>query len=92
MIAGDATSEADVALALSGVNPHLMVTDPPYGVDYEKKAREVLGIDEDSIDLSQIDSKYKELAKKYHPDMPGGDANKFKQINHAHKILRRELQ
>jgi DNA modification methylase len=32
---GDATSEADVALALGGVKPHLMVTDPPYGVDYD---------------------------------------------------------
>ena len=60
--------------------------------DRRKKAREVLGIDEDNIDLNCIDSKYKELAKKYHPDMPGGDINKFKQINHAHKILRRELR
>jgi len=32
---GDATSEVDVSLALAGVKPHLMVTDPPYGVDYE---------------------------------------------------------
>jgi DNA modification methylase len=31
---GDATSEVDVSLALAGVKPHLMVTDPPYGVDY----------------------------------------------------------
>jgi DNA modification methylase len=32
---GDATSEVDVSLALAGVKPHLMVTDPPYGVDYD---------------------------------------------------------
>ena len=60
--------------------------------DRRKQAREVLGIDEDNLDLGHIDMKYKELAKKYHPDMPEGDINKFKQINHAHKVLRRELQ
>jgi DNA modification methylase len=32
---GDATIAADVALALGGSSPHLMVTDPPYGVDYD---------------------------------------------------------
>jgi len=44
LVCGDATSEADVALALDGVRPHLMVTDPPYGVDYEASWRDaVLG-------------------------------------------------
>ena len=57
-----------------------------------KAAREVLGVDAESVDLQHIDSKYKELAKQHHPDMPEGDAEKFKQINHAHKVLRRELQ
>ncbi|MBS3114183.1 hypothetical protein J4448_03705 [Candidatus Woesearchaeota archaeon] len=32
------------------------------------------------------------MAKKYHPDMPEGNVDKFKEINRAHKILRRELQ
>jgi DNA modification methylase len=32
---GDATNADDVARALAGVQPHLMVTDPPYGVDYD---------------------------------------------------------
>jgi DNA modification methylase len=32
---GDATSRSDVAAALGGVKPHLMVTDPPYGVGYD---------------------------------------------------------
>lgn len=39
---GDATSEADVALALGGVKPHLMVTDPPYGVNYDPSWRNSL--------------------------------------------------
>ena len=34
LVCGDATSELDVSLCLAGVRPHLMVTDPPYGVDY----------------------------------------------------------
>lgn len=35
LVCGDATSEVDVSLCLAGVRPHLMVTDPPYGVDYD---------------------------------------------------------
>ncbi len=57
-----------------------------------KEAREILGVDTTSLDLEVIDSKYKDLAKKHHPDMPEGNAEKFKEINKAHKILRRELQ
>lgn len=35
LLCGDATSESDVAACLAGAKPHLMVTDPPYGVDYD---------------------------------------------------------
>jgi DNA modification methylase len=31
---GDSTVATDVEALLAGVNPHLMVTDPPYGVEY----------------------------------------------------------
>ena len=35
LVCGDATVAGDVALALVGTAPHLMVTDPPYGVNYD---------------------------------------------------------
>jgi DNA modification methylase len=37
----DATSAADVARLLNAVEPQLMVTDPPYGVDYQPKWRNI---------------------------------------------------
>src|SRR5437868_2792379 len=36
---GDSTSAADVAPVLAGCEPHLMVTDPAYGVDYDPSWR-----------------------------------------------------
>ncbi len=57
-----------------------------------REAREILGVASEITDLDLITVSYKELAKKYHPDMPEGNPEKFKEINLAHKILRRELQ
>jgi len=60
--------------------------------DKRKEARAILGVEDGIIDMNVINAKYKDLAKKHHPDIAGGDVEKFKKINGAHKILRRELQ
>jgi DNA modification methylase len=41
---GDSTSDADVAALLAGARPNLMVTDPPYGVDYDPAWRQRAGL------------------------------------------------
>jgi hypothetical protein len=59
--------------------------------DKRKEARAFFGFDHDLNDLEIINKKYRALAKELHPDMPTGDIEKFKQLNNAHKILKREL-
>jgi hypothetical protein len=38
LLCGDSTVAIDVERALGGVEPHLMVTDPPHGVNYDPAA------------------------------------------------------
>ena len=59
--------------------------------DERKEAREFFGVEHDHKDMEEINKKYKEMAKDLHPDMPTGDLEKFKKLNHHHKILKREL-
>jgi DNA modification methylase len=44
VLCGDATSDEAVRTLLGSANPALMVTDPPYGVDYDPNWRERAGL------------------------------------------------
>ena len=44
LMCGDATSARDVARLLDGKKPHLMATDPPYGVEYDPTWRNAAGV------------------------------------------------
>ena len=59
--------------------------------EHRKKSRELLGLEEDCNDVDLINQNYKKMAKEHHPDVSGGSQEKFKEINVAHKMLKREL-
>jgi DNA modification methylase len=44
LLCGDATSASDVARLLDGARPHLMTSDPPYGVNYDPEWRNEAGV------------------------------------------------
>ena len=46
LLCGDATDAGAVERLLGGVVPHLMITDPPYGVDYDPAWRNAAGLSE----------------------------------------------
>lgn len=45
---GDSTDAVTVALALDGAKPNLMVTDPPYGVEYDPEWRNRRGLNKNA--------------------------------------------
>lgn len=49
LICGDSTDPADVERVLARVRPHLCVTDPPYGVEYDPAWRQQRGIASDGL-------------------------------------------
>jgi len=48
LLCGDCTDAAAVTATLAGIVPHLMVTDPPYGVSYDPAWRERSGLSDGS--------------------------------------------
>jgi DNA modification methylase len=54
LLCGDSTHPADVARALDGTQPRLMVTDPPYGVEYEPAWRAQAGVNRNTHKLGTV--------------------------------------
>jgi len=54
LLCGDATGESDVERLLDGAEPHLMVTDPPYGVGYDPEWRKEAGINENERKMGEV--------------------------------------
>lgn len=50
------------------------------------KLYKVLGVDTKAT-TSEIKKAYRSLARKYHPDRPSGDAEKFKEVQNAYDVL-----
>ncbi len=51
-----------------------------------KNFYKILGVDR-NVSEEEIKKAYRRLAHKYHPDKPGGDESKFKEINEAYSVL-----
>jgi len=54
IICGDSTNQKTVDALLGLVKPHLMVTDPPYGVEYDPKWRAEAGVNNNKDKLGSV--------------------------------------
>lgn len=58
LLCGDSTSSSDVELLLAGHKPGMMITDPPYGVEYDPAWRKAAGVnDSDRMGTVQNDDR-----------------------------------
>jgi hypothetical protein len=56
------------------------------------QAMVLLGLDsKDDLTESRLNARLRELARQYHPDMPGGDADTMMRINAAATLLRERM-
>lgn len=56
VMCGDATIAADVARLLGGDKPELMVTDPPYGVEYDPTWRAEAGVNHNTGKMGAVEN------------------------------------
>jgi DNA modification methylase len=56
VLCGDSTQPTDVAHLFDGARPHLMVTDPPYGVSYDPAWRARAGVNLNEKKLGKVEN------------------------------------
>ncbi|URJ59031.1 DNA modification methylase [Paenibacillus polymyxa] len=54
LMCGDSTNQQDIAKLMDGKKAQLIVTDPPYNVDYTGKTKDALKIENDKMDDDQF--------------------------------------
>jgi DNA modification methylase len=54
IMCGDSTNPQHVDALLDGAKPHLMVTDPPYGVEYDPKWRSDAGVNKNRQKMGKV--------------------------------------
>jgi len=54
IMCGDSTNPQHVDALLEGVKPHLMVTDPPYGVEYDPTWRAEAGVNKNKLKMGIV--------------------------------------
>lgn len=84
---GDATSAEDVGILLAGVEPHLMVTDPPYGVGYSPEWRAQAGVNRNKKKLGNITNDNRADWREAWALFPGSVAYVWHEALHAPVVL-----
>lgn len=54
LMCGDSTSKADAEKLMNGIKADMLLTDPPYNVDYEGKTKDKLKIENDKMENSNF--------------------------------------